>query len=153
MLDMKFTNGSLKNFDRSVRGANTTVLDSRVTTPSTSLDSGASTNDTWDNEVAKVYGALTYWCCWSYPETQLRFGIKIIDGGQPGGIGPRPYWEVMWDLNATEPEPVWIPNGADPSVPYKWPRETGFLINAVAASSHTGLTVNVDIQDIPKGRG
>ncbi|MBP6025312.1 hypothetical protein [Ferruginibacter sp.] len=93
-------------------------------------------------------GASWFWCCWYDPISNTRFGVRIDAGMQPFGAGNRPTWQVMFDHNNLDVDPVWSPSGDDPASKYHWPKSIGWDIEADATSAHEQLSIMIQIQPL-----
>lgn len=94
-------------------------------------------------------GANNAYVTWYSPKIPVRFGVRIVAPVQVFGIGPRPYWEVVWD-NSPQSDPHWVKSESDPSKPRVF--FDGGHIGDLAATGraeswHTALDLTVTIQD------
>ena len=87
------------------------------------------------------------WATWYCKEKQLRIGTRIIAPVQVFSMGPRPYWEILFDNRSSGVPRNWGRSGSNPSQPYTWPAAVGFGITATAQSWHTALAIQVVISD------
>jgi hypothetical protein len=86
--------------------------------------------------------------CWN--DGHWRFGVKILIPLQLFDMGDRPNWQVMSDQNLDSSTINWAQSGSDPGVQYSWPTTVGYSVVATPTSSHNGLSIVVQINNLPK---
>src|SRR6185295_10130800 len=108
-----------------------------------------------NNQTPVGEGASTFWCTWYDSTSGARFGVQIIDYGQPFGMGPQPFWQICSDFLApglSDPQntPVsdWQSSGSNPADNYTWANDVGFNIVATPTSTHETLNIIILIQNL-----
>ncbi len=150
-LSVTFNNLSKTTFSLDVNGYNNAVVVNPSQLPANKLNAMDTQVMAMSNETPVGEGASTFWCCWLDPQTGNRFGVQIIDGGQPFGMGPRPTWQVMADNGPPGSSPSWANSGDDPAQQYQWATSVGYKIVGSPVSTHETLNITVLIQNLPTG--
>lgn len=128
------------------------VMGNIVQTPGPVLKSfgGAETYDISNMMSSVAKHAVNMWVTWYCSKLSLRIGTRIVAPVQVFGIGPRPYWEILYDSRPGGEPRNWGKSGHDPADPFTWPPSLGIDIQGVSQSWHTALQVDVTLSDLPK---
>jgi len=152
-IKITFVNYSKYDFRRDVTGYTKDIaLGSVKSSPGDKLKAGSGMEILDIGQMAFTWiadGANNAYVTWYSPEIQVRFGVRIVAPVQVFGIGPRPYWEVVWD-NAPGTNPNWTRSGGDPSEPRVFFDDghfKGITATGRAESWHTALDLTVTISD------
>lgn len=147
-IKMTFMNYSQTNWklcDSLTDDAEDWGISSLSTYPTSTLDQGASTSMSVDENVLATIdkGQIAISCGWEDPKLGYsRWGVKIYVPVQIFDIGSRPNYLVFERDNSEWAQPV-----DDPSKPYSFTTATSKVVNITPLSGHTSLTLTVTISD------
>jgi len=148
-LSITFTNLSTTTFERSAYERWESAVDVDAQLPEATLKAPDTQVMAINNSFIAGTGAATFWCCWFDPTTKARFGVKIVEKGQPFGMGYAPWWQVMADHNPNV-EPSWQTPSENAANPYRWDPSIGFRILATPECTHETLRILVMIRNLEK---
>ena len=117
--------------------------------PSNTLRAMGSETMSIDNAVIVGETVADFWCCWKAANGNLRFGTRITAYAQLFGMGYRPTYQYMHDLEPTASAAKWISTDdpADPEVFSVTDGAAGYDFRIEPVSEHTALKVTVITQD------
>lgn len=154
-LSMTFNNLSSTSFMISANGYDNALATDPYMLPASTLAADDTQIMAMNNQTPIGEGASTFWCTWYDQTSGARFGVQIIDDGQPFGLGDQPTWQICSDflgINISDPQntPVtdWQPSGSNPANLYTWETQIGFSIVATPNATHETLNIVILILNL-----